>query len=70
MNHNYTGSAHPLSDAICKDAQHRLKQRFPKGKPRFGDARDAYSAATEAGEIATNPCISKGLSTMPRRKTA
>lgn len=70
MNHNYTGSAHPLSDAIRQNAKMRLMQRFPMGKPRFGDARDAYVATLNAGGRADNPCTSKGLSTMPRRKAA
>lgn len=70
MNHNYTGSAHPLSDEIRRNAQKRLQQLFPKGKPRFGDARDGYLLEISAGLEATNPCTSKGLSTMPRRKAA
>lgn len=48
-------------------AMKKLKALFPTGKPRFGDKRDEYLKALNTKEPTANPCISKGLSTMPRR---
>lgn len=58
--------AHPRSAAIRKEAQARLKQMFPNGRPRFGDARDLFLKE----KIDRNPCTSRSLSTMPRRNAA
>lgn len=69
-NTNYRGAAHPMSDEMRRQAQAKLKQLYPKGKPRFGDKRDAYLASLKTKEPMQNPCTSRGLSTMPSRKAA
>ena len=38
------------------------------GKPRFGDARDAYIKSLSTDQPNAHPCTSKSLSTMPRRQ--
>lgn len=56
------------SAEVREAAEAKLKQMFPHGRPRFGDARDQFVADRNAGkEDIKNPCTSKGLSTMPRR---
>ena len=65
MTHDMTAARrdHDIRAAALK----KLKALFPKGKPRFGDKRDAYVASLNTKERLPNPCTSKSLSTMPRR---
>lgn len=47
----------------------RIQTKNIHGKPRFGDARDAYLIAQMTHDTSVdNPCTSKSLSTMPRRQ--
>jgi len=65
MTHDMTAARN--DHAVRAAALKKLKALFPKGKPRFGDKRDAYVASLNTKESLPNPCTSKSLSTMPRR---
>ena len=66
MTHDMTAARrdHDIRAAALK----KLKALFPKGKPRFGDKRDAYVASLNTSEPLPNPCTSRNLSTMPTRQ--